>query len=71
MDVDLHTAAVYENRRGEEVNSKALSIEHVVTHQHICLQPVNQVQFAADRCVDLTVFFINTKDINCCQSKVS
>lgn len=71
VDVDLHTAAVYESRRGEEVNSKALSTEHVVTHQHICLQPVNQVQLAADRCVDLIVFFMNTRDIDCRQGKVS
>lgn len=36
VDVDLYTTTVYEGWRGEKVDSKALSAEHIVTHQHIC-----------------------------------
>lgn len=41
VDINLHTAAVYESEGGREVDNKALSTEHVITHQHICLHAFN------------------------------
>lgn len=71
IDVDFHTTAVYESGRDGEVDSKALNIEYVVTYQYICLQSINQVQLVANGCVDLTAFFVNIRDVNCCKGKVS
>ncbi len=65
IDVDFHTTAVYESGRGGEVDSKALNTEHVVIHQYICFQSVNQVQLAADRFIDFTALSINIRDLDC------
>lgn len=70
IDVNFHTTAVYESGRGRKVDSKALGAKHVITHQYICLQSVNQVQLKADGYIDLTNSFVNTKDIDCRQQKV-
>lgn len=43
VDVDLYIAAVYESGGARQIDSKALSIEHVVIYQHFCFQPVNQL----------------------------
>lgn len=70
VDVDLHITAVYESERGEKVDSKAFSAQHIITHQHICVQSVNQMQLAADGCVDFTALFVNTRDVDRYQGKV-
>lgn len=64
VDVDSYTTIVYEAGGAGEVNSKALSVEHVISYQHICFQFVNQVQLASNGRVDLTVFFVNTSNID-------
>lgn len=48
IDIDSYTTAVYESGGAEKVNSKALSIEHVISYQHIRFQSVNQMQLAGD-----------------------
>lgn len=70
VDINFHITAVYESGRDGEVNSKALSAEHVITHKHICFQSANQVQLVVHGCVVLTAFFVNTKNVNCCKNKV-
>lgn len=71
IDVHFHTTAVCRTEGGGEVDSKAFSPEYVITHQHIHLQSVNQMQLAVDGYVDLIAIFVNTRDVDCCQGKVS
>lgn len=64
VDDDFYTTAMYKSGGVGEVDSKALSAEYVISHQHIRLQSVNQVQLASDGCVDLTALYVNTRDVN-------
>ena len=64
VDVDSYTPAVYESEGAGEVDSKALSIEHIISYQHICFQSVNQVQLADNGHVNPTAFFVNTRDVD-------
>lgn len=69
-DINPYITAVYESGGGGEVNSKAFRAKHIVTNQHISLQSVNQVQFATNERIDFTAFFLNTRDVDCHESKL-
>lgn len=41
IDVNFCIKAVYKSKGGEEVDGKALNVEHIITHQDICFHFVN------------------------------
>lgn len=64
VNVDTYTTAVYESGGAREIDSKALSAKHVISHQHICFQSVNQIQLTGDERIDLTAISVKTRDVD-------
>lgn len=71
VDINLYIAAMYKSGGAGQIDSKTLSLEHVIIYQYICFQQVNQIQLAAHACVNLMAFFINTRNVDCHSGKVS
>lgn len=71
VNINPYIIAMYKSWGDQEVDSKAFYTKHIVTHQHIYLLSVNQMQLVADGCMDFTGFLVNIRDIDHYESKQS